>query len=112
MSDKYISAGLGILVPAVPASISCAALQQQSLSSSKASSRRHRPSKVLMHSFSPCRLSSGRYWRRCFTPNAPQRFTTLAVFSWWILAREVGFTFRGESIQVDLSGMGIAEDSD
>lgn len=34
----------------------------------------------------------------------------LAVLSWWVLARGVGFTFRGEPMPVDLSGMGLHGD--
>ncbi len=34
----------------------------------------------------------------------------LAVWSWWVVAGEVGFTFRGESMPVDLSGMGLHGD--
>jgi hypothetical protein len=34
----------------------------------------------------------------------------LAVLSWWIEAREVGLTFRGKSMPVDLSGMGLHGD--
>jgi hypothetical protein len=34
----------------------------------------------------------------------------LAVLTWWASAREVGFTFRGESMPVDLSGMGLHGD--
>lgn len=34
----------------------------------------------------------------------------LAVLSWWIDVGSVGFTFRGESMPVDLSGMGLHGD--
>lgn len=34
----------------------------------------------------------------------------LAVLSWWVQARGLGFTFRGELIPVDLSGMGLHGD--
>ena len=34
----------------------------------------------------------------------------LAVLSWWVEAREVGFTFRREPMPVDLSGMGLHGD--
>ncbi|MBZ5504070.1 MAG: hypothetical protein LAO78_01165 [Acidobacteriia bacterium] len=34
----------------------------------------------------------------------------LAVFTWWILARKVGLTFRGEAMPVELSGMGLHGD--
>jgi hypothetical protein len=34
----------------------------------------------------------------------------LAVLSWWVEAGGLGFTFRGESMPVDLSGMGLHGD--
>ena len=34
----------------------------------------------------------------------------LAVLSWWLEAGEVALTFRGESMPVDLSGMGLHGD--
>jgi hypothetical protein len=34
----------------------------------------------------------------------------LAVLSWWVEAREVGFTFRGQLMPVDLSGTGLDGD--
>ena len=34
----------------------------------------------------------------------------LAVLSWWIDGRGVGFTFKGESMPVDVSGMGLDGD--
>ena len=34
----------------------------------------------------------------------------LAILSWWVEAGEVGLTFRGESMPVDLSGMGLHGD--
>jgi hypothetical protein len=34
----------------------------------------------------------------------------LAALSWWISCREVGFTFRGKPMPVDLSGMGLHGD--
>lgn len=34
----------------------------------------------------------------------------LAVFTWWIVTREVGLTFRGEAMPVELSGMGLHGD--
>lgn len=34
----------------------------------------------------------------------------LAGLTWWIDCQEVGFTFRGESMPVDLSGMGLHGD--
>lgn len=34
----------------------------------------------------------------------------LAVMSWWIDCRGVGFTFQGEMMPVDLSGMGLHGD--
>jgi hypothetical protein len=34
----------------------------------------------------------------------------LAVLTWWVLAREVGLTFRGEPMPVELSGMGLHGD--
>ena len=34
----------------------------------------------------------------------------LAVLSWWISAREVGLTFRGEPMPTELSGMGLHGD--
>jgi hypothetical protein len=34
----------------------------------------------------------------------------LAVLSWWTSCRQVGFTFRGEPMPVDLSGMGLHGD--
>jgi hypothetical protein len=34
----------------------------------------------------------------------------LAALNWWITAREVGLTFRGKPIPVELSGMGLHGD--
>jgi len=34
----------------------------------------------------------------------------LAALTWWIIARDVGLTFRGEPMPVDLSGMGLHGD--
>ena len=34
----------------------------------------------------------------------------LAVLTWWVLAREVGLTFRGEPMPVDISGAGLHGD--
>jgi len=34
----------------------------------------------------------------------------LATLSWWIVARDVGLTFRGAAMPVDLSGMGLHGD--
>src|ERR1051326_13475 len=34
----------------------------------------------------------------------------LAVLSWWVQARGLSFMFRGESVSVDLSGMGLNGD--
>jgi hypothetical protein len=34
----------------------------------------------------------------------------LAVLSWWVAARKVGFSFRGESMPVELNGMGLHGD--
>jgi hypothetical protein len=34
----------------------------------------------------------------------------LAVLSWWIDCRHVGFTFKGQPMPVDLSGMGLHGD--
>ena len=34
----------------------------------------------------------------------------LAVLTWWISPQGLGFTFRGESMPVDLSGMGLHGD--
>jgi hypothetical protein len=34
----------------------------------------------------------------------------LAALSWWISARDVGLTFRGEPMPVELSGMGLHGD--
>jgi hypothetical protein len=34
----------------------------------------------------------------------------LAVLSWWVAVRKVGFSFRGESMPVELSGMGLHGD--
>jgi hypothetical protein len=34
----------------------------------------------------------------------------LAALSWWIDCRDVGFTFEGETMPVDLSGMGLHGD--
>ena len=34
----------------------------------------------------------------------------LAVLSWWVEAGELGFTFRGEAMPVDISGMGLHGD--
>jgi hypothetical protein len=34
----------------------------------------------------------------------------LAALSWWITARDVGLTFRGEPMPVELSGMGLHGD--
>lgn len=34
----------------------------------------------------------------------------LATLTWWVTAKEVGLTFRGESMPVDLSGMGLHGD--
>lgn len=34
----------------------------------------------------------------------------LAVFSWWVVCRKVGFTVDGQSMPVDLSGMGLHGD--
>ena len=34
----------------------------------------------------------------------------LAVLSWWVQTRKVGFTFRGEPMPLDLSGMGLHGD--
>jgi hypothetical protein len=34
----------------------------------------------------------------------------LAVLSWWVHASEVGFSYRGEQMPVDLSGMGLHGD--
>jgi hypothetical protein len=34
----------------------------------------------------------------------------LAVLSWWVDCRGVGFTFKGESMPVDVSGMGLHGD--
>jgi hypothetical protein len=34
----------------------------------------------------------------------------LAALTWWILTRDVGLTFRGEPMPVDLSGMGLHGD--
>jgi hypothetical protein len=34
----------------------------------------------------------------------------LALLTWWITARDVGLTFRGKSMQVELSGMGLHGD--
>ena len=34
----------------------------------------------------------------------------LAVLTWWILTRDVGLTFRGEPMPVELSGMGLHGD--
>jgi hypothetical protein len=34
----------------------------------------------------------------------------LAVLSWWVSVGDLGFTFRGESMPVDLSGMGLHGD--
>ena len=35
---------------------------------------------------------------------------TLAVLTWWLLARDVGLTFRGDPMPFDLSGMGLHGD--
>jgi hypothetical protein len=34
----------------------------------------------------------------------------LAALTWWITARDVGLTFRGEPVPVELSGMGLHGD--
>ena len=34
----------------------------------------------------------------------------LAVLTWWIVARGVGFTFRGETMPIELSGEGLHGD--
>jgi hypothetical protein len=34
----------------------------------------------------------------------------LAMLSWWIDCQELGFTFRGQTMPVDLSGMGLHGD--
>jgi hypothetical protein len=34
----------------------------------------------------------------------------LAVLTWWMTAREVGLTFRGEPMPIELSGMGLHGD--
>jgi hypothetical protein len=34
----------------------------------------------------------------------------LAVLTWWVVSREVGLTFHGEPMPVDLSGMGLHGD--
>ncbi len=37
-------------------------------------------------------------------------YDVLAHLTWWIVARDVGFTFNGEPMPVELSGMGLHGD--
>jgi hypothetical protein len=78
----------------------------------KKASSRERPAEEVFNSFVQSLSTEHRQMlaQMLHAERSATIHDVLAVLSWWVEAGKVGFTFRGESMPVDLSGTGLHGD--